>query len=191
MKKTALLFSLLMAFAWSGKTQAQDNFDKGTGVAQFTIGFPQVLGTGALYKTRIPAMALAYDHCIVDDMIDGNASIGIGGLLGIAGSKSTYSYFGGDYGYNYTYILFGARGTFHYQWIDGLDTYAGVLVGGYAVNSEYYGNNGAAGFTGADGGGTLAGGFVGAKYYFTDNFSVLGEVGYGIAILNVGLGYRL
>ncbi len=190
MKKSALVLFALFAFTFSNHTLAQDNFDKGTGVAQFTIGFPQVLGTGSFYKTRIPAMAVAYDHCIVDGLINGNASIGIGGLFGIAGSKSTYNFGNGDYGYNYTYILFGARGTFHYHWIDDLDTYAGVLIGGYAVNSEYYGPNAPFGFAGADGGGTLAGGFVGAKYYFNDNLSVLGEVGYGIAIVNVGLGYR-
>ncbi len=77
--KNSIIIFLLMAFAWSGKP-AQDNFDKGTGVAQFTIDFSG-FGNRSVVQTRIPAMALAHDHCIVDDTIDGNASIGIGGLL--------------------------------------------------------------------------------------------------------------
>ncbi len=192
MKKTALLFSLLFVVGLSTQSIAQSNFDKGTGVAQFTIGFPQVIATGALYKTRIPAMAIAYDHCFFDDLIDGNASVGIGGILGIAGSKFTNAgFFGtGTYSYNYTYILFGARGTFHYQLVDDLDTYAGVLVGGYGVNASYEGPSGVANVPGADGGAPIAGGFVGARYFFNDNLAVMGEVGYGIAILNVGLAYR-
>jgi hypothetical protein len=189
MKKVALALSLMMAMVWSTQIKAQDNFDKGTGVAQVTIGFPQLLGSFS-YDTRIPAIAVAYDHCIIDGLIDGNASVGVGGIIGISGSKYDIGTIGGEpYGYKYTYILFGARGTFHYQWIDGLDTYAGVLLAGYAANGEYYGRN--VPFTaGPDSGGAFAGAFAGAKYYFTDNLSVLGEVGYGIAVLNVGLGFK-
>lgn len=193
MKKITVL--ALSLFFGSFSLAAQDVFDKSApGVAQVTIGFPQVLGYGPTYKTTIPAIGLSYDHCIVDDLIDGNASIGVGGLFGIAGSRAdySYSYFGGPsaYYYKYTYFVFGARGTFHYQLIEDLDTYAGVLIGGYAVSSSYEGPNVQNEPT-ADSGGPLAGGFVGARYYFSDSFSAVAELGYGVAVLNLGVAFRL
>lgn len=190
MKKTAaLLFGTFMLLSFS-KLSAQDVFEKGDNVIQATIGFPQLLGYGSLYKTTIPAVAFVYDHSIVDGLIHGKASIGIGGLLGIAGSKSEYLGNNTAYGYKYTYILVGARGTFHYQFVDDLDTYAGILVGGYAANSTYYGANGYENYTAAEGGGLLDGAFVGVRYYFTDNFAVASELGFGIAIVNVGVDFK-
>lgn len=32
--------------------------------------------------------------------------------------------------------------------------------------------------------------FVGARYYFTDNFAVMGELGYGIAVLKIGVALK-
>ncbi len=185
-KGLSLIFGMFLLTSFTSLS-AQDLFEKETNVVQATIGFPQLLGFGPAYKTTLPAVGLVYDRGIIDGMIDGNASIGIGGLFGIAGSETRYSQFGGDYGYKYTYLVFGARGTFHYQFLDDLDTYAGVLLGGYAVASSYYGAANPPGFDAADSGGPIAGGFVGARYFFTDNFAAVAEVGYGVAVLNVGI----
>ena len=36
----------------------------------------------------------------------------------------------------------------------------------------------------------IVGGFVGGSYYFTQNFNVFGEIGYGVSLATVGLGYK-
>ena len=36
----------------------------------------------------------------------------------------------------------------------------------------------------------LVGGFVGGSYYFAKNFNVFGEIGYGVSLATVGLGYK-
>lgn len=36
----------------------------------------------------------------------------------------------------------------------------------------------------------IVGGFVGGSYYFTKNFNVFGEIGYGVSLATVGLGYK-
>ena len=83
------------------------------------------------------------------------------------------------------------RGTYHYQVVDALDTYGGVHIGlRYESWREY---------------GTLSPDvakpeatlrplinlFAGAKFYFSDNLFIMGEIGYGIAFINVGLGLKM
>ncbi|MGK0363352.1 MAG: hypothetical protein ACI85O_000397 [Saprospiraceae bacterium] len=36
----------------------------------------------------------------------------------------------------------------------------------------------------------IVGGFVGGSYYFAKNFNVFGEIGYGVSLATVGLGYK-
>jgi len=36
----------------------------------------------------------------------------------------------------------------------------------------------------------IVGGFIGGSYYFAQNFNVFGEVGYGVSLATVGLGYK-
>jgi hypothetical protein len=40
------------------------------------------------------------------------------------------------------------------------------------------------------GSGTASSFFAGARYHFLDNFAVFGEVGYGIAPLEVGVAFK-
>ena len=36
----------------------------------------------------------------------------------------------------------------------------------------------------------IVGGFIGTSYYFAKNFNVFGEIGYGVSLATVGLGYK-
>lgn len=184
MKKLSFLIAGL-AFLCSGQSaSAQSEFETGTNIVQATIGFPQLLGFGTTYKTTIPAIGLAYDRGIIDDLINGKASVGVGAYFGIAGARQEFI----GFGYDYTYILAGARGTFHYELLEDFDTYAGVLLGATVVASNGYGN---APFSSvADGSGLLSGAFVGGRYYFTDDFAAVAELGFGVALLNVGISAR-
>lgn len=189
MKKVATLIICISLFGSLTKLSAQE-FENGTNAAQATIGFPQLVGFGPAYTTTIPALGLAYDRGIIDGLINGNASIGVGGYFGVAGSKTEYFAGNQTYGYKYTYVLLGARGTFHYHFIDNFDTYAGILVGGQIVSSSYYGSTFFGQNDAADSSGPLAGAFVGGRYYFTDSFAAVAELGYGVAVLNIGASFR-
>lgn len=117
--------------------------------------------------------------CILDD-------IAIGPYLAI--TRRSY-----DYGtnYNFTFIDFGARGTYHFGTLlkvntDQFDPYAGVFLGFVAVNDDYDGN------TYSSYGGRLQGGiYGGARYYFTDKFGVFGEVGVGLYPIFLGVTFKL
>lgn len=110
--------------------------------------------------------------------------IGIGGLLGYAGSK--YDIFGTTI--NYSYILVGARGNYHFVNTDNMDVYGGITLG-YNIASAKVKGGGTYG--GASASSLLWGGVIGMRYYLGDKFAVNGELGYGLAILTIGISMKL
>jgi hypothetical protein len=111
--------------------------------------------------------------------------LGIGAYLGYATNK----YKAGDYGWNFNHLIIGARGALHYQLVDKLDTYAGLMLGYDAVSSSLYGTNqyNILAPTPSALGLSL---FIGARYYFSDNTAAFAELGYGIALLQLGVSFK-
>ena len=79
------------------------------------------------------------------------------------------------------------RGTFHYPFIPGLDTYTGMILGFDFSNTGSYGDP-PYDFKSNDG--LIFGWFVGAKYYFTDKLAGHAEVGVGMTYVNIGMAFR-
>ncbi len=130
---------------------------------------------------RIPAISAYYEHCVKDNLWDEKSSIGVGGLLGYASAKTDY--------WKSSNIIIGARGALHYAFLDKLDTYTGLMLGYDIVSFKWeddlwnnYASGAASGFTWSW--------FVGARYYFTDSFAAFAELGYGVAILNLGVSFK-
>jgi|WetSurMetagenome_2_1015567.scaffolds.fasta_scaffold469056_1 hypothetical protein len=160
MKKLILLSVLILAFA---ATKAQEPlFVKGDKVFNIGVG---------IQSWRIP-FAITGEYCVADGIID-KGSIGAGAYLG-----ASYNwYYSGWYGstYNHFSFLGGARGTFHYPFIEKLDTYAGLSLGIDTWYSHYI----------------SVGGFIGARYQLTPQFNVFGELGSGLGYLHLGLSFKL
>ena len=184
-KRNLLIISLL--FCGIITIQAQ-TFKKGDLVGDLTIGLGSTLYTGVGYTSSIPPLAIAADYGIVDNVFD-KGTIGIGGLIGYSSAGWSNNSYGYNYGWNYTYIVIGPRGTLHYPFIDKLDTYAGLLVGYNIVSVSATGTAGTYGS--AAGSAAIFAFFVGARYYFTDKFAVMAELGTGFAYLNLGISLKL
>lgn len=194
MKRLTLL--LILSFLGLA-SMAQEVFYKGTIATNVSIGLGNSV-TG--FGLGLPPVSLAVDYGIVDNLIMGeNGSIGIGGYLGFATNGERYDYFGYSYKARYTRMAFGVRGTFHYQFLDKLDTYAGLMLGLYTYSWKYdysgsydpyddyyYGLN-----NNSNSSDFAFSAFVGARYYFNDNFGVNTEIGYGFTYLSAGLTYRI
>ncbi|MFH1319811.1 MAG: hypothetical protein ABII90_04050 [Bacteroidota bacterium] len=73
----------------------------------------------------------------------------------------------------------GVRGNFHYPLVEKLDTYTGLLLGYNIVTSKWIGT-GAEDFN-ASSSHVAWSWFVGARYYFSETFAAMAELGYGIA----------
>ena len=181
-----LLLIVACAFFGIQAASAQDAFTKGDVVINAGIGFGNTLHTGSGYKTTVPAISGSVEFCIIDNLFDANSSIGVGGIIGYSAQKYDGLY---NYEVKYSDFLLGARGSFHYQFVPKLDTYAGIVLGYDIVSTSV--KNGSSSYSyAADGSSVFAGAYLGARYYFTDNFAAMAELGYDIAILKIGVAIK-
>ena len=188
MKKVsiALLFLLI-----AGYIKSQDPiFLKDDKVLNMTVGFGSVLYSGSYYSTSVPPLAISFEKGFKEDIID-VGSIGIGGYLGYSANKWEYNWLGESWGYKYSNLMIGARGSFHYPFLEKLDTYTGLVIGADIVTSKTFGNVDPLFNYSASGSGLLWAWFAGGRYYFNDQLAGLLELGYGIAYFNIGIAYKL
>jgi hypothetical protein len=180
--KRILLISLLLVIAVS-LSFSQIAYKKGDQVVNLGFGLG---GLASAYGSSGIAITGGYEYGV-------NENISVGGVLGF--SSSTEDWYSGQY--KYTYILIGARGSYHYDLFHNpnIDTYGGLLVGYNIVSSSWTWANGyssANWITPSNSSSYLEFGlFVGGRYYFDPHWAVQAELGYGLGILNIGIAYKL
>ena len=177
--------ALLTCTAWS---QAP-TFNKGDLVFNAGIGIGSTLYSGRFYTSTLPAISLSGEYGIEEDFLTEDLTLGVGGYIGIAGSKYESRFLGDRYGWRYTYTIIGARAAVHYPVVDKLDTYGGAMLGLNIVSFREIGDT--PDFASTDGTGLAFSLYVGGRYYFNEHFAAMGEIGYGIAWLNLGVAYKL
>lgn len=178
--KRSLLFLIAILFA-AVTVNAQNAFNKGDGVLSASVGFGSSIShIDGTYKVAFPPTSIAFDYGIVDNLFDEKSSIGVGGYIGYTSRKwETYG--------SYSDFIIGARGTFHYQLVKNLDTYAAIILGIDIYSNKYDFDNEKV----TDHSTYLAYAIqVGARYYFTNNFAAMAELGYGIAYFNIGVAFK-
>ena len=176
MKKTILSIAFAGLFLLMNNVcQAQADLSKGNVLLNGGLGFGYYYAGGVSINFNA-------EFSITDE-------IGIGPYLGFTTWR--YGYFG--YRYNYTFIDFGVRGSYHFARLfnvtnDRFDPYGGIFIG--YLSSSYSGPDG---FDYSDpyGGAFRAGIHAGARYYFTSKFAGYGEVGVGLSPLTLGLTLKL
>lgn len=189
MKLNGLFFALVFV---CGIASAQSPiFEKGDKVLNLGIGFGSGLYTGGGYASHSPAISASLEVGVVDNVIDEKGSIGVGGYLGYASAKYEVRDAGYIYGWRYSDLVLAARGSFHYPLVEKLDTYAGLALGFDIVSSKETGNWPSGAYNSATASGVYLSGYLGARYYFSDNIAGLIELGSGIAYLNLGVAIKL
>lgn len=161
---------LLMATSieTAAQYQAGDKLlNVGVGLGAFTSG-----------KSTLPPLSVSYEHGFTD-------KISAGGILGYSGS----TFDGGFYKVKYSYIMLGARGSYHFYLNDNIDAYGGVTLGYNIVSSKLDPDPGIPVATSSSG--LLYGFHLGGRYYFTEKLGAFAELGYGIAWITVGLAVKL
>lgn len=186
--KKLLLVLFVAVFSLTQLLAQESTFKQGDKVLNLGIGFGSTFYSGTGYKAGIPPISASLEFGVKDGVLD-KGSIGIGGYLGYSSHKWEYSNTG--YGWKYTNIILGVRGVFHYPLVDKLDTYTGLLLGYNISSSKEYGNAGIYGnLYSASAGGVAYSWFIGGRYYFTDKFAGMLELGYGITYLNLGVALK-
>jgi hypothetical protein len=183
MKKLLLLF-VIGCFTLTQLVAQESTFNKGDKVLNIGIGFGTTLYSGTYYKSQIPPISASLEFGVADNILE-KGVIGVGPYLGYSSYKYEYS----GWGWKYTNIIIGARGNFHYPLVNKLDTYTGLLLG-YNVSSSKEFGTGYGDDYNASSGGVVWSWFIGGRYYFSDNFAAMLELGYGVAYLNLGVALK-
>ncbi|MCX6328875.1 MAG: hypothetical protein NTZ85_05065 [Bacteroidia bacterium] len=182
MKK--ILMSLSVVLFTASQLMAQDpSFQKGDNVINLGIGLGSTMYFGTGYRMAVPPVSASYEFCIIDGIAKKGA-VGIAPYIGFSSYKYKYE----DWGWRYTNIILGVRGAFHYPFVDKLDTYAGIMLGYDIITWKEIGD---AGDNTADAPGSFVHSeFIGARYYFANNFAAFAELGYGISWFTVGMSFK-
>lgn len=175
------LFFIAIAIVMSPTAFAQP-FLKGTTTINAGIGLGTALG--GLGKSR-PAISVSFDHGIWE--VGGPGVISLGGYVGNTG----YKYSGMGYTAKWNYIVVGARSAYHYHGftsVPELDVYGGVMLAYNIVKYSSDGDNTAQ--SNSYGSGLGFSGFLGGRWFFSDNIGAYAELGYGVSVLNVGATFK-
>ncbi len=183
MKKFALVLTIILLSL--SQLIAQDTFMKGDKVINLGIGIGSTLYSGIGNKSTVPPLSVSYEVAVLDNIFD-KGVIGVGGYIGY----QSYKWKDGWYGYKYSNLILGARGAFHYPLAEKLDTYVGLMVGFNVASSKWIGT-GTDRFAHSSSGGLIGSLYVGGRYFVGKHFGLMGELGYGITYLNLGLTYKL
>ncbi|MDR1273249.1 MAG: hypothetical protein LBK12_01750 [Odoribacteraceae bacterium] len=172
-----LLLTACALVALIAATNAQEIFAKRDFVGHVGIGIGSYLG-GSNYTTTVPPILISGEYGILDSFIRGKAAIGVGGYLAYTANKLKI-----NSSSQQSFFIIGARGVFHYQFVEKLDTYAGLMLGYQGVSTKNLTGGASSGFCPAS--------FIGVRYYFSDRFAAFSELGYGIAALEFGIAIKL
>ena len=163
------------------------SFDRSTHLISLTYGFPNLLDyTGYFFSSSesgIGPVSARYEFPVRDE-------VGVG--LSVSGATKKWEYYG-DYTTKITGISISPLGFYHFNKlipIAKLDVYAGVGASidlrNYSYDDPYYDESDTSDLE------VNPAGLVGARYYFTDSFSAMAEVGEGsYSIFRVGVSFRL
>jgi hypothetical protein len=189
MKRLTLIIAFAISLPMFSHAQ-EPAIEVGDQFVNFGLGLGSVTFSGSGYSTVIPPLSVSYEKIIVDEVLE-KGFIGVGAYLGFSSYKWSYAFMGADWGWNYTTILPGARGSFHYPIIDNLDTYTGLMIGYQIVSARETGSTQLGINYSATTSGIAWSWYAGGRYFISENFAIMAELGYGITYLNIGVALKL
>ncbi|MFZ6053207.1 hypothetical protein [Halocola ammonii] len=186
--KKFLILIVLLGSGLGMRAQQVDNFTPGEILVSPAIGLGTPYLGGLGYSTVLPPISVSVDYGIEQDVVD-EGTVSIGGYFGIAQNRFRTNYFGGEYGWNYTYIVLGPRGVYTYPIEENLDIYGGLMLGFNIATAREVGD--VPGNVSSSGGGFAYDFFAGGRYFFQDNLAAMLELGYGVSILRLGVSIKI
>lgn len=190
------LFKILTAIAVLAfvalDADAQDQvFHKGDRDLNVGVGFGTPWSSNGV-NTILPAISATYDLGLRDDW--GPGVFGVGGYVGTAiySDESVSTGTNLDYGYRYSIFTLAARATYHYTFVENLDTYGGAILGFSTSKAKSYGDWPAPEPSTSSNVNMVFEIFVGAKYYFSESIAAYTELATGakIPIFTIGVAFK-
>ncbi len=178
--KKILFLTLALACSVS-LVHAADVFGEGNWLLNGTVGKGAMVYKQVEYDGSVPLLSISGEYCVVDDIFSAGGAVGVGAYFGYASYNIQNS------GIWLDDFIVGARGTFHFQFVDRLDTYAGCVLG---IRMPYLRYDSKSKDMKKEDSRFAGGGFLGASYFFFENLGINAEVGYGVAYANIGIVLR-
>ncbi len=185
-----VLFTIALGSAVRLQAQAFNVADNVVGLSFGVGGNYNTVGNS--YSSQTPAIGVSFENGFKEL---GPGVLGLGGYIGYKSLSSETRIGSLNYDWTYNYLIMGVRGTWHYNEWHGdpnWDTYGGLMLGYSNVtfkdNTNY--PSGTPEYNAQSYSGINLSAYLGARYYFTDNFGAHAELGYGIAVLNLGVSYK-
>jgi len=172
MKKLFFVAIALFAFQTS---QAQ--IEEGDSMITIGAGLSPTFYSGGGFKSTLPPLEASYEYGVSE-------KITVGGFVGYAGAEFRTA----GFGYDYTYILAGALGNYHFVNSEKFNVYVGAKLGYLNVSAKEVGT---AFGVGAEASGILYGGQLGARYWVSESFAINAEAGYGVSAIKAGVTFKL
>ncbi len=174
MKKRILV--VLIALGFFQLSQAQ--IAEGDVMVTLGVGLSPTFYSGSGYKSSLPPIEINGEYALSE-------KITAGAFAGYAGAE----FRSGGFGFDYTYLLFGAVGNYHFVNEATFDVYAGAKLGYVSISSETVGGGNGFNFP-SEASGLLYGAQVGARYWVSESIGINAELGYGIALLKAGVTFK-
>ena len=175
MKKLFLAAIAVFTFQFS---QAQ--IEEGDSMINLGVGISPTFYSGTGFESSLLPIEGSFEYMLKE-------KISIGAFVGF--STAEFRAQGFNFGYDYTYLLAGALGNYHFSNSEKFDAYVGLKLGYVNISADEVGTAGI-GFS-ADSSGVLYGGQLGARYWISDAIGINAEVGYGISIVRAGITFKL
>jgi len=208
MKKITVVAILAFLIFSGGTLSAQSEyFNFSPSVADSWLIINAGIGFGPLeasgYKRGIPPLSVSAAFKLPIDL-----PITVGPIVGLTSQKFSFNAIVPEvnpttlvvvnttYGYEFTYTQFavGARGMYHFNFLEKMDVYGGLTLG-YVfadTNAKYTGNWSGTIPQPANISYVLWGLNVGARYFFTDSLGAYAELGYsGLQFFSLGVAVKI
>ncbi len=124
-----------------------------------------------------------------------NENTTLGPVVGYTATAQRYYYpsLGINYTYKFSNLLIGAKGNHYFNTGEKFEAYLGAFLGYNVVSATLESSSGSEDFNYPveDAGGFLYGFQAGGRYKLSSNLAAHAELGYGIAVLNIGLTFSI
>jgi hypothetical protein len=189
MRKFILMTAMIVLTGMASTAQV---FEKGSQAINLDLGFGNTAYWGSYYSGFLPSISASYEYGIVEVPMGSDLTgvVSVGGYMGMSMSKYGYDTWGSNDYYRTTNFIIAVRGNYHFIFHEKFDPYAGIVLGANLQTSKWKGDGSDPNIDYASTT-PFGGAYVGARWFFSDNFAVNAEVGWLISVLNVGVTFKL
>lgn len=158
-------------------TAGNPNFSKGQWDVNAGVGLIRTFYGS--HRGVVPPVSVSAEVGVTDN-------ISVGGYIGYTSTKDRFGFLDDFDVVKYSFLIIGARGSYHFNVWDKMDTYGGLMLG-YAVASAKWDSSNPyledASFAAS---GLSLSAYIGGRYDINENIGAFAEIGYGISVLTLG-----